>query len=155
MRFWAPSTGQEHEVGVWMLAPQCPQQPQLVTLKAMIAGRAILGALDVDRSRIKMDLLPAKVHQFTHPQRVQEGHPNQQTIATIDGPERDKTLPARSIRSFRRIGKNRDGVGCVAAFVVVTVQQKAPDDAGAYSLLETREVSSAARTRCCSRRSGS
>ena len=38
--------GQKHEVGVGMLAPQGPQQPQLVTLQAMDAGRTILGAAD-------------------------------------------------------------------------------------------------------------
>jgi hypothetical protein len=33
-----------------MLTPQCPQQPQLVTLQAMNARRAVLGASDVDPS---------------------------------------------------------------------------------------------------------
>ena len=56
--------GQEHEVGVRMLAPQCPQQPQLVTFQTVDAGGAVLGAADMDGRGIEIDLLPAKVDQL-------------------------------------------------------------------------------------------
>jgi hypothetical protein len=35
--------GQEHEVGMGVLAPERPQEPQLVTLQAMNARCAVLG----------------------------------------------------------------------------------------------------------------
>ena len=49
-----------------MLAPQCPQQPQLVTLQAVDARRAVLGAADVDGLAIEIDLLPANVDELAH-----------------------------------------------------------------------------------------
>ena len=59
--------GQEYEVGMWMLASQRPQQPQLVTLQAMDAGRPVLGAADIDGRGVEMDLLPANVHKLADP----------------------------------------------------------------------------------------
>jgi hypothetical protein len=53
--------GQEHEVGMWMLPPQCPQQPKFVALQAMDTGRAVLGAADIDGRGVEMDLLPANI----------------------------------------------------------------------------------------------
>jgi hypothetical protein len=64
-----------------MLAPQCPQQPQLVTLQAMDARRAVLGAADIDGRAIQVNLLPAKINELAHPQCVAEGHQDQQPIA--------------------------------------------------------------------------
>jgi hypothetical protein len=66
--------GQEHEVCVGMLTTQCAQQPQLVTLQAMDARRAVLGAADIDSRGVEMDLLPANVHQLADPQRMPKGH---------------------------------------------------------------------------------
>jgi len=47
----------------------------------MIAGRAVLGALDVDRSRIEVDLLPSQADKLTNPECVPESHQDHQTIA--------------------------------------------------------------------------
>jgi hypothetical protein len=44
-------------------------------------GRAILGAGDVDRRRIEMDLLPTDVDQLANPQGVTEGQQDQQPVA--------------------------------------------------------------------------
>jgi hypothetical protein len=71
----------EHEICVKMLAPECPQQSQLVSLQAMNARRAILGAADIDSRGIEVDLLPADIDQLTHPQGVPECHQDQQPIA--------------------------------------------------------------------------
>jgi hypothetical protein len=49
---------QEHEVCVRMLAPELPQQPQLVTLQAVDAGRTVLGAADMNGRGIEINLLP-------------------------------------------------------------------------------------------------
>jgi hypothetical protein len=40
-----------------MFAPQCPQQPQLVTLQAVNAGRAVLGVNgnDVERGGLGLN----------------------------------------------------------------------------------------------------
>ena len=43
----------------------------------MNAGSAVLGAADMDGRGIKMDLLPAKVHQLANPQRMPECHQDQ------------------------------------------------------------------------------
>jgi hypothetical protein len=51
-----------------MLAPQCPQQPQLVTLQAVDAWRPVLGAADIDGRAIEVNLLPAKIDQLANPQ---------------------------------------------------------------------------------------
>src|SRR3974377_1575015 len=58
--------GQEHEISVGMFTPQGPQQPQLVTLQAMVAGRPVLGATDMDGRHVEFDLLPAKAHQLAN-----------------------------------------------------------------------------------------
>ena len=50
-----------------MLTAECLQQPQLVTLQAMIARRAVLGAADMDGRSVEVDLLPAKVDQLADP----------------------------------------------------------------------------------------
>ena len=41
-----------------MLAPERPQQPQLVTLQVLDAGRAILGSTDMDGRGVEINLLP-------------------------------------------------------------------------------------------------
>ena len=64
-----------------MLPTKCPQQPQLVTLQAMDGGRAVLGAADVDGRSIESDLLPTKVDELADPQRMPEGHQDQQPVA--------------------------------------------------------------------------
>src|SRR3954454_18951205 len=66
--------GQEHEVSMRMIAPKGSQQPQLVTLQAVNAGRAVLGALDVDGRAIEVNLLPAKIDQLANPQCMPERH---------------------------------------------------------------------------------
>jgi hypothetical protein len=48
----------------------------------MDAGRAVLGPADIDRRRIKVDLLPPKIDQFANPQRMPECHQDQQPITT-------------------------------------------------------------------------
>jgi hypothetical protein len=63
-----------------LFAPKCPQQPQLVTLQAMDARRAVLGAADIDGRTIQMNLLPAKIDQLACPQRMSESHQDQQPI---------------------------------------------------------------------------
>jgi hypothetical protein len=65
-----------------MLAPQCPQQPQLVTLQAVDARRAVLGAADMDGRGIEINLLPADVDQLADPQCMPEGHEDQQRSRT-------------------------------------------------------------------------
>jgi len=47
----------------------------------MVTRRAVLGAGNVDGRGIEMDLLPAQSNQFTNPQRMPEGHEDQQPIA--------------------------------------------------------------------------
>ena len=41
---------------------------QLVTLQAVNAWRAVLGAADIDGCAIQMNLLPAKIHKLANPQ---------------------------------------------------------------------------------------
>ena len=72
--------GQEHEVGMGMLAPERPQEPQLVTLQAMNARRAVLGAADIDGRGVQVNLLPAKVNQLADAQRMPEGHQDQKSV---------------------------------------------------------------------------
>jgi hypothetical protein len=50
--------GQEHEISVRMLTPQSPYRPQLVTLQAVVARRAILRSADMDGRGREIDLLP-------------------------------------------------------------------------------------------------
>jgi len=64
-----------------VLAPQCPQQPQLVTPQAMNGRRAVLGSADIDGRGVEVNLLPAKVDQLANPQGMPEGHEDEQTIA--------------------------------------------------------------------------
>jgi hypothetical protein len=64
-----------------MLSPKRPQQPQLITLQAMDAWRAILGPADIDSRGIKMDLLPSDIDQLANPQCMPEGHEDQQPVA--------------------------------------------------------------------------
>ena len=47
----------------------------------MDARRAVLGTADVDRCGIEINLLPANVDQLTDPQRMPEGHEDEQTVA--------------------------------------------------------------------------
>ena len=57
-----------------MLAPQRPQQPQLVTLQAVDARRAVLGEADLDGRGIEINLLPANVDQLANTECMPEGH---------------------------------------------------------------------------------
>jgi hypothetical protein len=50
-----------------MLAPQCPQQPQFVTLQAMDARRAFLGPADIDGLSVEVNLLPVDIDQLADP----------------------------------------------------------------------------------------
>jgi hypothetical protein len=47
----------------------------------MDAGSPVLGAVDVDGRAVEIDLLPANVDKLTHPQRMPEGHKDQQPVA--------------------------------------------------------------------------
>src|SRR6185436_4122831 len=47
----------------------------------MDARRAVLGPADVDSRGIEINLLPANVDQLADPQRMPEGHEDEQTIA--------------------------------------------------------------------------
>jgi hypothetical protein len=58
-----------------------PATAELVTLEPVNAGRAVLGAADVDGRGIEIDLLPANVDQLTDPQCMPEGHKDEQPIA--------------------------------------------------------------------------
>ena len=42
--------------------------------------RAVLDAADIDSRGIEVDLLPADIDQLAHPQRMPEGHEDQQPV---------------------------------------------------------------------------
>ena len=66
-----------------------PATAELVTLEPVNAGRAVLGAADINGRAIKVNFLPAQIDQLANPQRMQEGHADQQPVtnrvATIAG----------------------------------------------------------------------
>src|SRR3954452_12611009 len=80
-REWRLALGQEHEVCVRMLAAECPQQPQLVTLQPVNARRAVLGAADMDGRAVQIDLLPADVGELADPERMPKRYEDQQPVA--------------------------------------------------------------------------
>jgi hypothetical protein len=63
------------------IATERAQQPHLVTLQAVDARRATLGAADVDGGGVEVDLLPTQARQLADPRGVTEGHEDQQPIA--------------------------------------------------------------------------
>jgi hypothetical protein len=92
------------------LAPQCPQQPQLVTLQAMDARRPVLGPANVDGRGIEVNLLPAKINQLTDAQRMPEGHEDQHSVtdriaAVAGGVDQLGNLGLGQILARRRRGR--------------------------------------------------
>ena len=83
-----------------MLTPKCPQQPQLVTLQAVNARRAILGPADMNGRGIQTDLLD----ELADPQCMPEGREDQQPVA-----DRVAAL-ARAARATRQASTRPTGI---------------------------------------------
>ena len=110
---------------------RCPQQPQLVSLQAVDARRAVLGAANVDSRGIEVNLLPANVDQLADPQCVPEGHEDQQPVAprvaAVAGSGHQAIdLALRQVLALPVIGARLAQLMPLAAHAVVTKRLRVP-----------------------------
>jgi hypothetical protein len=87
----------EHLPAIGPVPPQLPQRPDLVTTERVRRWHAVLLPAYVNQSGAKVDLVPAQLTQFRHPEPVTGSHSDRQRVAM--------TLPTTAPRC---LGKRLD-----------------------------------------------